>query len=163
MSQARASARGDRLRSAAPSAFADGQPRWHFLLDGGALTVLLGLGVLGFSLSFGGDPYYLVAGFGGIILGLAIAACNAHFRLGLLITTALALGAYLVLGTALAVPGRRDRRLPPEPGIAADPAPRRGLRLEGHAHRRRPRGHGRRRADRPLPEFAPHGGGCRAC
>ena len=91
--------------SAPPSAFASGQPPWHFLLDGGALTVLLGLGVLGFSLSFGGDPYYLMAGFGGIILGLAVAACNAHFRLGLLITTALALGAYLVLGTAVAVPG----------------------------------------------------------
>src|SRR6476620_6590880 len=91
--------------SAPHSAFASGQPPWHFLLDGGALTVLLGLGVLGVSLSFGGDPYYLVAGFGGIILGLAVAACNAHFRLGLLITTALALGAYLVLGTAVAVPG----------------------------------------------------------
>ena len=89
---------------AARSAFADGRPLWHFVLDGGALTVLLGLGVLGFSLSFGGDPYYLVAGFGGIILGLAIAACNAHFRLGLVITTAVAFGAYLVLGTALAVP-----------------------------------------------------------
>jgi hypothetical protein len=77
---------------------------WHFVLDGGALTTLLGLGVLGFSLSFGGDPHYLVAGFGGIILGLAIAAGNAHLRLGLLITTALAFGAYLLLGTALAVP-----------------------------------------------------------
>jgi hypothetical protein len=86
------------------SAFADGQPIWHFALDAGALTVLLGLGVLGFSLSFGGDPYYLTSGFGGIVLGLALAACNAHFRLGLLITTAMALGAYLVLGTVLAVP-----------------------------------------------------------
>jgi hypothetical protein len=101
--------------SAPPSAFATGQPRWHFLLDGGALTVLLGLGVLGFSLSFGGDPYYLVAGFGGIILGLAIAACNAHFRLGLLITTAVALGAYLVLGTALAVPGAAIAGVIPSP------------------------------------------------
>ncbi|WP_314192777.1 transglutaminase-like domain-containing protein [uncultured Arthrobacter sp.] len=91
-------------RPAAGSAFADGRPRWHFVLDGGALTILLGLGVLGFSLSYGGDPHYLVAGFGGIILGLAIAAGNAHFRLGLLITTALAFGGYLVLGTALAVP-----------------------------------------------------------
>ncbi|WP_457966442.1 transglutaminase-like domain-containing protein [Arthrobacter sp. D1-29] len=87
------------------SAFADGQPAWHFVLDAGALTVLLGLGVLGFSLSFGGDPYYLVSGFGGIILGLAIAACNAHLRLGLLITAALTLAAYLLFGTALAVPG----------------------------------------------------------
>ncbi|MDQ0679402.1 hypothetical protein QFZ30_002784 [Arthrobacter pascens] len=86
------------------SAFADGQPVWHFVLDAGALTVLLGLGVLGFSLSFGGDPYYLISGFGGIFLGLAIAACNAHLRLGLLITSAVALAAYLAFGTALAVP-----------------------------------------------------------
>ena len=86
------------------SAFADGQPAWHFMLDAGALTVLLGLGLLGFSLSFGGDPYYLVSGFGGIILGLGIAAANAHLRLGLLITAALTLGAYLVFGTLLAVP-----------------------------------------------------------
>ncbi|MET4144551.1 transglutaminaseTgpA domain-containing protein [Arthrobacter sp. UYCo732] len=86
------------------SAFAGGQPAWHFVLDAGALTVLLGLGLLGFGLSFGGDPFYLVSGFGGIILGLGIAAANAHLRLGLLITTALALGAYLVFGTVLAVP-----------------------------------------------------------
>ena len=86
------------------SAFSDGQPAWHFALDAGALVVLLGLGVLGFSLSFGGDPYYLIAGFGGILLGLGIAAANAHFRLGALITTAATLGAYLVLGTLLAVP-----------------------------------------------------------
>ncbi|MDQ0617658.1 transglutaminase family protein [Arthrobacter globiformis] len=89
---------------AVQSAFADGRPLWHFVLDCAALTVLLGLGVLGFSLSFGGDPYYLIAGFGGTILGLAIAACNAHFRLGLVITTAAAFGGYLVLGTVLAVP-----------------------------------------------------------
>ena len=93
-----------RRQAPPPSAFSSGQPPWHVLLDAGALTVLLGLGVLGFSLSFGGDPYYLAAGFGGVILGLAIAACNAHYRLGLLITTALTLGAYLVFGTALAVP-----------------------------------------------------------
>ncbi|MFP5368358.1 MAG: transglutaminase domain-containing protein, partial [Actinomycetes bacterium] len=86
------------------SAFATGQPAWHFLVDAGALTALLGLGLLGFGLSFGGDPYYLVSGFGGIILGLAIGAANAHLRLGLLITTAFALGAYLVFGTLLAVP-----------------------------------------------------------
>ncbi len=86
------------------SAFADGQPAWHFMVDAGALTILLGLGVLGFSLSFGGDAYYLISGMGGIILGLGLAAANAHLRLGLLITSALALGAYLVLGTVLAVP-----------------------------------------------------------
>ncbi|WP_286132644.1 transglutaminase domain-containing protein [Arthrobacter sp. OY3WO11] len=91
-------------RDQADSAFANGQPLWHFMLDAGALTVLLGLGLLGFGLSFGGDPYYLLSGFGGIFLGLALGALNAHLRLGLLITTALALGAYLVFGTLLAVP-----------------------------------------------------------
>jgi hypothetical protein len=91
-------------RNTQDSSFADGQPLWHFLLDAGALTVLLGLGLLGFGLSFGGDPYYLLSGFGGIILGLAIGVLNAHLRLGLLITSALALGAYLVFGTLLAVP-----------------------------------------------------------
>jgi hypothetical protein len=96
--------RHQRQRQLQQSAFADGQPAWHFMVDAGALTILLGLGVLGFSLSFGGDAYYLVSGFGGIILGLALAAANAHLRLGLLITIALALAAYLVLGTLLAVP-----------------------------------------------------------
>ncbi|TLM85237.1 transglutaminase domain-containing protein [Pseudarthrobacter sp. NamE5] len=91
-------------RDAANSAFPNGQPLWHFLLDAAALTALLGLGLLGFGLSYGGDPYYLLSGFGGILLGLAIGAVNAHLRLGLLITTALALGAYLVFGTLLAVP-----------------------------------------------------------
>ena len=71
-----------RTAGQAPSPFAGGQPLWHTALDAGALTVLLGLGVLGFALSFGGDPYYLLAGFGGIILGLAVAALNAHHRLG---------------------------------------------------------------------------------
>lgn len=86
------------------SPFGNGQPAWHFALDAGALTVLLGLGLLGFGLSFGGDPYYLLSGFGGIILGLGIGVLNAHLRLGLLVTTAIALGTYLVFGTLLAVP-----------------------------------------------------------
>ncbi|MBT2595432.1 transglutaminase domain-containing protein [Arthrobacter sp. ISL-72] len=90
--------------SSHPSAFGDGQPAWQFALDAGALVVLLGLGVLGFSRSFGGDPHYLIAGFGGILLGLGIAAANAHLRLGALITAAATLGCYLVLGTLFAVP-----------------------------------------------------------
>ncbi|MCX8456249.1 transglutaminaseTgpA domain-containing protein [Paenarthrobacter ureafaciens] len=95
----------DRSRSAktVPSFFADGRPAWHFAIDCGALVVLLFLGVLGFSLSFGGDPRYLIAGLGGILLGLGIAVLNARLRLGLLITTALAFGAYMLFGSALAV------------------------------------------------------------
>lgn len=92
-------------KPATMSGFGDGQPAWHYLLDAGVLTVLLGLGVLGFSLSFGGDPYYLVAGLGGVLLGLGVAAASVQLRLGGLATAALTLAAYLVFGTALAVPG----------------------------------------------------------
>lgn len=91
-------------RASAGTVFADGRPLWHFAVDCGALVVLLFLGVLGFSLSFGGDPRYIIAGLGGIFLGLGIAILNAHLRLGLLITTALGFGAYMLLGSALAVP-----------------------------------------------------------
>ena len=91
-------------RASAGSVFADGRPLWHFAVDCGALVVLLFLGVLGFSLSFGGDPHYIIAGLGGIFLGLGIAILNAHLRLGLLITTALGFGAYMLFGSALAVP-----------------------------------------------------------
>ncbi len=91
-------------RASAGTVFADGRPLWHFAVDCGALVVLLFLGVLGFSLSFGGDPRYIIAGLGGIFLGLGIAILNAHLRLGLLITTALGFGAYMLFGSALAVP-----------------------------------------------------------
>ncbi|MBT2514094.1 transglutaminase family protein [Arthrobacter sp. ISL-30] len=90
--------------TAAQSAFVGDRPLWHVAVDASALIVLLGLGVLGFSLSFGGDPRYLLAGLGGVLLGLGIAALNAHLRLGLLITLAFTLGVYLLLGTAVAVP-----------------------------------------------------------
>lgn len=91
-------------RASAGSIFADARPLWHFAVDCSALVVLLFLGVLGFSLSFGGDPHYIIAGLGGIFLGLGIAILNAHLRLGLLITTALGFGAYMLFGSALAVP-----------------------------------------------------------
>ncbi|MGG5172057.1 transglutaminaseTgpA domain-containing protein [Pseudarthrobacter sp. J1738] len=87
-----------------PSPFKDGRPAWHLGVDIAALVALLGIGLLGFSLSFGGDPRYLVAGFGGVVLGLGIALASVHFRLGALITAAITLGAYLLFGTALAVP-----------------------------------------------------------
>lgn len=99
-------ARGSRsaARATGASIFSDGRPLWHFAVDCGALLVLLFLGVLGFTLSFGGDPHYLIAGLGGVLLGLGIAVLNAHLRLGLLITTAVTFGAYMVFGSALAVP-----------------------------------------------------------
>ncbi|GAA1048210.1 DUF3488 and transglutaminase-like domain-containing protein [Arthrobacter russicus] len=82
-----------------------GRPAWHFVLDAGVLFLLLGLAVLGFAPTFGADPYYLVAGLGGVLLGLAIAAAGAHWRWGLLVMTAVVLLGYLLFGNALAAPG----------------------------------------------------------
>lgn len=82
-----------------------GRPAGHFVLDAGVLFLLLGLAVLGFAPTFGADPFYLVAGLGGVLLGLAIAAAGAHWRWGLLVMTAVVLLGYLLFGNALAAPG----------------------------------------------------------
>ncbi|MCQ9163405.1 DUF3488 and transglutaminase-like domain-containing protein [Arthrobacter sp. STN4] len=88
-----------------PSAFSGGRAWWHFAIDAAVLAVLLGIAVLGFGPTFGHDPRYLLAGLGGIVLGIAVAAAGAHWRLGLVTMTGLALGVYLVFGSALAATG----------------------------------------------------------
>lgn len=87
-----------------PSALRSGRAWWHFVIDAAVLLVLFGIGVLGFGPTFGNEPAYLVAGFGGIIVGLLVAAVGAHWRLGLVTMAALGLLAYLVFGSALAAP-----------------------------------------------------------
>lgn len=87
-----------------PSAFGSGRIWWHFAIDAGVLIVLLGLGVLGFGPTFGADPAYLMAGFGGILIGLLVAAAGAHWRLGLVTMGALGLIAYMFFGSAFAAP-----------------------------------------------------------
>ena len=74
------------------------------ILEAAALTVLLGAGVLGFGPGFGGDPRYLAAGLGGVVLGLLLAAAAAARRWGLWTTAGATAGTYLVLGSALAAP-----------------------------------------------------------
>ncbi|MGF9662157.1 transglutaminase-like domain-containing protein [Arthrobacter crystallopoietes] len=73
-------------------------------IDAAVLALLLTLGVLGFHNVFGGDPRYLVAGIGGVLLGLALALGCAWYRLGLLATATAGLVAYLVLGSTFAAP-----------------------------------------------------------
>jgi len=84
---------------------AGGRPLWHVGLDAGVLAILLGVGVLGFGPTFGHDGRYLIAGFGGILLGLLVAAAGARWRLGLLTMAGLSFVAYMLLGSALAAPG----------------------------------------------------------
>lgn len=73
-------------------------------IDAGVLLLLLGLGVLGFGPTFGGDARYLVAGLGGVLLGLGIAWAGALLRWGLWAMIGVFLGTYLLLGNPLAAP-----------------------------------------------------------
>ncbi|MGW9402401.1 transglutaminase-like domain-containing protein [Arthrobacter sp. NPDC055585] len=74
------------------------------LLEAAALAVLLSAGVLGFGPGFGGDPRYLAAGLGGVILGLLLAGAAAARRWGLWTTAGATTGTYLLLGSVLAAP-----------------------------------------------------------
>ncbi|GAA1120328.1 transglutaminaseTgpA domain-containing protein [Arthrobacter flavus] len=73
-------------------------------IDWVALTVLLVLGVLGFGPTFGGDPRYLAAGVGGVLLGLGIAWLGARRAFGPWAVAATVLAVYLLAGHALAAP-----------------------------------------------------------
>ncbi|WP_104126295.1 transglutaminase family protein [Cryobacterium sp. Y57] len=67
-----------------------------------ALVLLFGLGVLGFGPVFGGTDY-LLAGFGGLFLGLGVAALGARLRWGTLLVAATTALTYFAFGGALAV------------------------------------------------------------
>ncbi|MDR6504879.1 transglutaminase-like domain-containing protein [Arthrobacter oryzae] len=84
-------------------------------LDTAALGALLAAGMLGFYSTFAGDWRFLLAGFGGIVLGLAIAQLSARHRLGILLTLALAVLAYLLFGSSLAAPGQAIAGVLPSP------------------------------------------------
>lgn len=74
------------------------------LLDAAVLALLLATGLLGFGPTFGSDPRYLLAGAGGILLGLGVAALAARRRFGAAATAGTAAAAYLLFGSALAAP-----------------------------------------------------------
>ncbi|GAA3751242.1 transglutaminase-like domain-containing protein [Microbacterium kribbense] len=78
-------------------------PRRRWILDIAATALLLLVPVIGFWPTFGG-PGYLLPALGGLALGIAIAAVGARLRWGILIVAAVTIGAYFVLGTALAAP-----------------------------------------------------------
>jgi len=64
---------------------------------------MLMVSVVGFAPSFDG-PQYLVAGSGGIALGLAVAWAGARWRWGVLSVAGATVGAYVVFGGTLALP-----------------------------------------------------------
>lgn len=73
------------------------------VLDLIAAALLLIVTVIGFATTFDG-PQYLVAGLGGLAVGLALAYAGARWRWGVLSLSGATLGAYFVLGGALALP-----------------------------------------------------------
>ncbi|PZQ90810.1 MAG: hypothetical protein DI534_06385 [Leifsonia xyli] len=73
--------------------------------DVAVLLTLATLGVLGFTPSYGGYSF-LLAGLGGLALGAATGILTTMFRLGGLLTFAVAVVGYFLVGPAVAVPSQ---------------------------------------------------------
>jgi len=75
--------------------------RWGF--DLAAVAILVSCAIVGFGPTFAG-PAYLFAGFGALLLGIAVAVAGAIWRWGALIVAAATILVYVVFGGALAAP-----------------------------------------------------------
>lgn len=75
-------------------------------------TLLSLIGIVGLATSFH-DLGWLLAGIGGLLVGTGAALAARALRLGALLTVALALVAYLLFGSALAVPAQAVGRVIP--------------------------------------------------
>ena len=73
--------------------------------DIAVLTALAAIGILGFAPSFT-DQQYLWAGLGGLVVGTAAGALASMLRLGPVLTFLMAVLAYFLFGSALAMPGQ---------------------------------------------------------
>ncbi|WP_235562939.1 transglutaminase-like domain-containing protein [Microbacterium sp. Root53] len=78
-------------------------PARRWALDLGAVALLLLVPVIGFWPTFGG-PAVLIAGLGGLALGLGIAVVGTLRRWGVLLLAAAVVVAYFVFGAAFALP-----------------------------------------------------------
>jgi transglutaminase-like putative cysteine protease len=74
-------------------------------IDIAVLSALSVLGMLGFETSFGGLGF-LVAGVGGLVVGVGIAVLTYRFRIGLALTAIAAVIVYFLLGTPIALPSQ---------------------------------------------------------
>jgi len=73
--------------------------------DIAVLTVLSAIGLLGFAASFG-DLAYLLAGFGGLLVGTGAALLAAYLRLDIILTVLVVVAAYFLFGSAFAMPAQ---------------------------------------------------------
>ena len=79
--------------------------KWRSWVDVAVHTLLALTGIVGLATSFH-DLGWLLAGVGGLLVGTGVAVAARALKLGALLTVGLALIAYLVFGSALAVPSQ---------------------------------------------------------
>lgn len=91
------------MTSPTPARAVAQRPLRIVMLDLIAIALLLSVAVIGFGPTFEG-PGYLVAGFGGLLLGLGIAWLGGRLRWGVLPVAGLTVAAYFLFGAALALP-----------------------------------------------------------
>jgi MFS family permease len=91
------------MTSVAPSRPGLRRPSSRTWVDVAVLTILAALGLLGFAVSFS-SGLYLVAGFGGLVVGTVAGVLASMLRLGPLVTALLAAAAYFLFGSALTMP-----------------------------------------------------------
>lgn len=100
-----------RPEEAAPASAAPAAPRGLSLpgartwVDLTVLIALAVLGVLGFEPSYGGLGF-LLAGIGGVVLGAVTGVVTSMLRFGVLLSFAVAVVGYFLIGPALAVPSQ---------------------------------------------------------
>ncbi|HEY9307144.1 MAG TPA: transglutaminase domain-containing protein [Microbacterium sp.] len=90
-------------RVSAPRAAGQSLPTRRWILDLGAVTLLLLIPVVGFWPTFDGARY-LVAALGGLVLGMALGILGTLFRWGILLLTGATVIVYFLFGGALALP-----------------------------------------------------------
>ncbi|WP_349425889.1 transglutaminase domain-containing protein [Microbacterium sp. LWS13-1.2] len=90
-------------RVPAPRAAGESLALRRWILDLGAVSLLLLIPVVGFWPTFDGARY-LVAALGGLVLGMALGVLGTLFRWGILLLTGATVVAYFLFGGALALP-----------------------------------------------------------
>ncbi|MGX5771597.1 transglutaminase-like domain-containing protein [Microbacterium trichothecenolyticum] len=99
----RAAASAPPQAAASRSSGVDALPARRWILDLGAVALLLLIPIAGFAPTFDGASY-LVAALGGLVLGMGLAVLGRLLRWGILLLAAATIAVYFLCGGALALP-----------------------------------------------------------
>lgn len=89
------------------------------LIDAAVVLLLAALGMIGLGTSFD-SPDYLLAGFGGLVVGAGIAVLTSWLRLGILLSAGAAVLAYYLFGSLIAFPAQATAFVLPTIDTLAD-------------------------------------------